>query len=104
MEDIEALVDQAEVSKIEYGEYALSVWSVPGATHEEIVAVARTNGAIPNRKVRVSTVERVCALGCKLVQSQFDGHYELVLPGSPDDMDWEALIDAFDGPYPSEAD
>lgn len=77
------------------GFHALSVYSVPGMTADEIAV------GVPLRhsKIRASTVGRVRAAGYDIVRSPGPpGHADLVLPTPPADHDWSALDRIFDPP------
>lgn len=80
------------------GEYALSVFAVPGWTPEEITEVAK----LPNGQIRISTVGRISRAGYEIRRSEPPpGHADLRLPSPPADEDWAALREAFDDPVPN---
>lgn len=82
------------------GVYALSVFSVPGKTADEIVSGV----FLPHSTLRESTVGRLRAAGYDVVSSPGPpGHADLILPNSPTDDDWQALDETFDAPRPKEA-
>lgn len=70
------------------GEYALSVFSLADATVEEIAQVA----ALPNAKIRVTTVGELRAAGFDPVPKGRAGHAHVVLAD-----DKNATIDRFVG-------
>lgn len=77
------------------GSYALSVFSAPGLSADEIA------GRVPLRhsKIRQSTVGRIRSAGYEVVSSAGPpGHADLLLPHRPSDRDWHALDIAFDPP------
>lgn len=77
------------------GEFALSVFAVPGWTIEEITRAA----GIPNGQIRGATVGRILDAGYEIVRSQPPpGHADIRLPNPPTDQDWVALRDVFDDP------
>jgi hypothetical protein len=82
----------------EVGEYALSVFAVPGADLETTARVADR----PNAAVRVTTAGRIRAAGYEVVSSEPPaGHADIRLPNPPTDADWETLRAVFDDPIPN---
>ncbi len=81
-----------------FGEYALSMWSLPGADVATIAATAD----LPHSVVRTSTVGRIRAAGYELVRSEPPpAHADLKLPNPPTDDDWATIRGAFDDPIPN---
>ena len=79
----------------EFGEYALSVYSLPGRSADEIALLA----SLPHAKIRASTVGRLRAAGYRVVPSPGPpGHADLELPDPPTEDDWRALDALFDPP------
>jgi hypothetical protein len=79
----------------EFGEYALSVWSLPGADVATIAAAAN----LPHSVIRVSTARRIRAAGYELVRSEPPpSHVDLKLPNPPTSQDWETIRSIFDEP------
>ncbi len=80
------------------GVYAISLWSVPGLDGDEIARVAREQSEdhLPHRQMQTSTVGRLRTYGYELVPTGPDGHYSLMLPSPPTDVDWDNLMAAFD--------
>ncbi len=93
------------------GVYAISVWSWPDMTAEEIALRVKENrGADRNPlghgKIRESAVGRIYGAahpGFSLVQSDEDGHYDLILPSPPSEEVWDALELMFDPAQPNPA-
>lgn len=85
------------------GTYALSVWSVPGLTPEQIAQHAREveEDALPQSVIRVSTVDRLAEAGYHLFQTGSVGHYSLALPEPPTTTDWHNLREPFDDERPN---
>ncbi len=82
------------------GAYALSVFSVPGKTADEIARGV----PLPHSMIRESTVGRLRAAGYDVVSSLGPpGHADLILPNPPTDDDWQALDKTFDAARPSPA-
>lgn len=82
------------------GVYALSVFSTPGRTPDEIA----TSVPLPHATIRESTVGRVRAVGYDVVPSPgAPGHADLVFPAAPTGDDWQALDAIFDPPRPNPA-
>jgi len=81
------------------GDYALSVFCVPGSTVEETAIVAER----PNAQIRVSTVGRIRGAGYEVTLSEPPpGHSDLHLPSPPSDADWDTLrAHVFDPPIPN---
>lgn len=82
------------------GIYALSVFSVPEMTADEIAQ------GVPLRHsmIRVSTAGRLRAAGYEVVSSPGPlGHADLLLPNPPTNDDWRALDAAFDPSRPHPA-
>lgn len=82
------------------GVYALSVFSAPGMTADEIAE------GVPLRHsmIRESTAGRLRAVGYDVVSSSGPpGHADLILRDSPTDADWQALDEAFDAARPNPA-
>ena len=75
------------------GAFALSVFSVPGRTADEIVGGV----PLPHSVIRESTFGRLRAAGYDVVSSLGPpGHADLILPNPPTDDDWQVLDEAFD--------
>lgn len=82
----------------ELGYYALSVYSLPDLTVDEIATAAR----LPHSKIRESTVGRLRAHGYEVVPSPGTaGHADLRLPGPPTEDHWKVLDALFDPPRPN---
>jgi hypothetical protein len=80
------------------GIYALSVFSVPGISADEIARGV----PLPHSMIRESTTGRLRAAGYEVVRSPGPpGHADLMLPNPPTDDDWRALDAAFDPPRPN---
>jgi hypothetical protein len=76
-----------------YGEYAVSVFTLPDASVEEISMVA----GFPNEVIRVSTVARMRHAGLEPVLSGRPGHAKIVF-SDVEDATLDAFIAAFDPP------
>ena len=84
----------------EFGRYALSVYSLPGRTGDEIAVLV----PLPHSKIRESTVGRLRAAGYEVVPSPGPpGHADLRVPNPPSRGDWQALDALFDPPRPNPA-
>lgn len=82
------------------GFHALSVYSSPGRTADEIA----TSVPLPHSTIRESTVGRVRAAGYDVVPSPGPpGHADLVFPAAPTEDDWQTLDEIFDSPRPNPA-
>src|SRR5450755_2070697 len=88
------------------GEYALSFWSWPQLSADDIALRA----AMPHPRYRKSTAGRIRNLAVSdgrpldLVRTgPRDGHYTLRLPAPPTDDDMDALRGAFDPSQPNPA-
>ena len=78
------------------GFYALSVFSVPGQTADEIA----TGVPLPHSAIRESTVGRVRAAGYDVVPSPGPpGHADLLFAAPPTAADWRMLNEIFDPPH-----
>jgi hypothetical protein len=86
----------------EYGEYAISVFSVPGMSVYELALLAKR----PNRTMRVSACARIRGLGYEIVRSEEEGgpgHADIKLPEEPTDEILQSIADAFGAPEPNPA-
>lgn len=82
------------------GFYALSVFSVPGRTADEIA----TGVPLPHSAIRESTVGRVRAAGYDVAPSPGPpGHADLLFSAPPTEADWRTLDEIFDPPRPNPA-
>ena len=82
------------------GFYAISVFSSPGRTADEIA----TSVPLPHAAIRESTVGRVRAAGYDVVSSPGpSGHADLVFSTRPTETDWRTLDEIFDLPRPNAA-
>jgi hypothetical protein len=79
----------------EFGEYALSVYALPGRTADEIAILV----PLRHSKIRQSTVGRLREGGYEVVPSPGPpGHADLKLPSPPTEDDWKTLDALFDPP------
>lgn len=87
----------------ECGMWALSVWSYPDMTADEVVEEAhRVDGeALPNGKIRSARAGTLREHGYELVATNQRGHYSLVVPPTPGSAVWEDLREVFDDPMPN---
>lgn len=77
------------------GVYALSVFSIPLRTADEIARSAE----LPHSTIRVTSVGRLRSAGYDVVDSPGPpGHADLVFPGPPTEGDWRILDEIFDPP------
>jgi hypothetical protein len=99
------LVDVYRSVMFEYdetGRYGLSVSCLAGMTTDALAALA----AIPNAKIRVSTVARVQAVGCEVIHDPLPGypaHALVTFEQEPSERQLVALTDAFDAPVANPA-
>jgi hypothetical protein len=94
------LIRSAQSHRDVEGLYALSVYSIPGATAEEIARGV----PLPHAKIRTSTVGRIRAAGYDVLSSPGPpGHADLVLPTPPTDKDGSTLDGVFDPARPNPA-
>lgn len=99
---IETLRTNAEAHFDEYGEYAISVFSVPGMDVRELALLANQ----PHRQMRISSCARVRGLGYEIVRSEAEGgpgHADIKLPEEPSDEVLQAIADAFNEVQPNPA-
>jgi hypothetical protein len=102
MMTLENLRTNAEAHFDEFGEYGLSVFSVPGMSVQELALLANR----PNRTMRVSTCARIRAVGYLIVRSEEEGgpgHADIKLPEEPTDEILQVIADVFDDPEPNPA-
>jgi len=85
------------------GVHSLSVWAVDDSTAADIVRLARDASPtfLAHGQIRTSTVGVLSAYGYELAASEPDGHYSLLLPDPPTDVDWSQLDSAFSAPEPN---
>lgn len=85
------------------GIYALSVWSAPEMTAEEIVRSVRSRNPrdLKHGQMRTTTAGRLRTCGFELVEDGPEMHYSLTLPSPPADTDWDVLEQTFDDPEPT---
>jgi hypothetical protein len=83
-----------------FGHYALSFWSVPGKTAEQIAEQIGTED-LPHGTLRACPVERLRRLGYEVMFSGRPWHVSVILPSPPSDRDWDNLEQAFDPPQPN---
>jgi hypothetical protein len=91
--EFQRLVDEEDPEPV----YGLSVCSLPNMTAEQIAEVVGTEN-LPHPRMQTSTVATLEALGYEVVPSEWHGHATLVLPGPPDEPDWQNLQQAFSAP------
>ena len=101
----ERLISSAEVHFRERGEDALTVWSLPDRTAEEIV-LATGEKFFPHGQVRASTAGRLRAAGFEVVESEPNpdeppGHIDVKPNGRLDNAGADAFTAAFDPPIPN---
>jgi hypothetical protein len=90
------------------GAYALSFWSWPGLTAEEI---ARRVGPenLPHKMLRKYSAGQLRNMAMsdgrplELVPTDEDGHYDVILPPPPTDDDLDLFDHEFDPPEPNPA-
>ena len=98
--ELAVLETNAQTHYDEFGEYALSVYSLPDRSADEIALLA----SLPHAKIRVSTVGRLREAGYPVVPSPGPpGHADLELPHPPTEGDWRVLDALFDPPRPNPA-
>jgi hypothetical protein len=83
-----------------HGEYALSGWSVPNASPEEIAHHAREAGDhyLPHGKIRAARAGDLRAAGYEV---EGTGYVSIKLPSPPTEADWQKLNEIFDDPIPN---
>jgi hypothetical protein len=93
----------AEFSSKIIGIWAVSVWAYPDMTVEEIVRKARLvlEGALPQGQLCSCSAGGIRDAGLRLVATEDEGHYSLVVPENPDEAVWQNLRHIFGPPFPN---
>lgn len=83
----------------------LSVYSfnfAPNETVGQLLVRISTASGIPHKKIRVSSVSKIQALGLQIVHDdsndQAPCHYHIVFPDEPTSLEIEKLVSVFDDP------
>ena len=82
------------------GEYAISVWCLPGRSGSYIAAYSTEAAGLSYTSFRESTLGQIREAGYKMTQTGRPGHYTLRLPSPPTEADWQKIEDIFDDPKP----
>lgn len=92
------LATSAEVHWEQHRSHALSFWTIPGLSADEIAATVGMEN-LPHAKIRCAPAGRLRRLGYEVMFSEpRPMHVSVVLPSPPSDKDWKSIDNAFDAP------